>query len=110
MEPLSSYQQFLIVGFHGYESCTRCLATATLEHIFPKTFRPFGHNSTFLPAYTLPYTYTIKQNWEMKLYHSRKDSYADTYIHFYIYKWVPRAVNKGVYNKIKYETNNIFKL
>jgi hypothetical protein len=33
-EPLPSYQQFPIVGFRGYESCTRCLATARLEHIY----------------------------------------------------------------------------
>jgi hypothetical protein len=28
--------------------------------IFPHIFRPFGQNATFLPAYTLPYTYTIR--------------------------------------------------
>jgi hypothetical protein len=42
-EPLPSYEQFLIVGFRGYESCTRCLATARLEHIyFLKYFGPLG--------------------------------------------------------------------
>jgi hypothetical protein len=55
-EPLPSYQQFLSVGFRGYESCTHCLATARLEHTFPQLFQPFGQNATFLPTYTLPYT------------------------------------------------------
>jgi hypothetical protein len=34
IEPLPSYQQFLIVGFCGYESCTPCLAMARLEHTY----------------------------------------------------------------------------
>jgi hypothetical protein len=42
-EPLPSYQQFFIVGFRGYESCTRYLATAKLKHIyFLKYFGPLG--------------------------------------------------------------------
>jgi hypothetical protein len=33
-EPLPSYQQFLTVGVRGYESSTRCLAMARLEHTY----------------------------------------------------------------------------
>jgi hypothetical protein len=29
-------------------------------YIFPQIFGPFGQNAIFLPAYTLPYTYTIR--------------------------------------------------
>jgi hypothetical protein len=29
-------------------------------YTFPQIFRPFVQNATFLPAYTLPYTYTIR--------------------------------------------------
>jgi hypothetical protein len=29
-------------------------------YIFPQIFPPFEQNATFLPAYTLPYTYTIR--------------------------------------------------
>jgi hypothetical protein len=47
-EPLPSYQQFLIVAFHGYESCTRCLATAKLEHTyFIRYFGPLGRMPHF---------------------------------------------------------------
>jgi hypothetical protein len=59
MEPLSSYQQFLIVGFHGYEKCTRCLAMPRLEHtyIYPflhRYFGPLGRMPRFqaLPKYS----------------------------------------------------------
>jgi hypothetical protein len=88
-EPLPSYQQFLIVGFRGYESCTRCLATARLEHTYLlRYFGPFGQNVTFLPAYTLPYTYSIRKKREMKLYHSRKDSYAGAYTHTHTHTYI----------------------
>jgi hypothetical protein len=56
--------------------------------IFPQIFRPFGQNATFLLAYTLPYTYTVRSKREMKLYHSRKDSNAGTYIHTYIHLYI----------------------
>jgi hypothetical protein len=47
-EPLPSYQQFLIVGFCGYESCTRCLATASLKHTyFLRYFGPLGRMPHF---------------------------------------------------------------
>jgi hypothetical protein len=42
-EPLPSYQQFHIVGFRGYKSCTRCLATTRLERTyFLRCFGPLG--------------------------------------------------------------------
>jgi hypothetical protein len=34
MEPLPSYQQFLIVGFRGYELCARCLAMSRLAYTY----------------------------------------------------------------------------
>jgi hypothetical protein len=51
-EPLPSYQQLLIAGFRGYESCTRCLAMNRLEHtyIYPfflRYFGPFGRMPHF---------------------------------------------------------------
>jgi hypothetical protein len=47
-EPLPSYQQFLIVGFRGYELCPRCLATARLEHAyFLRYFGPLGRTPRF---------------------------------------------------------------
>jgi hypothetical protein len=49
-------------------------------YILPQIFRPFGQNATFLPAYTLPYTYAIREKIEMKLYHSGRDSYIYIYI------------------------------
>jgi hypothetical protein len=86
MEPLPSYQQFLIISFRGYESCTRCLAMLRLEHtyiyqFFIRYFGPLGRMPHFFLAYTLPYT--IRKNKEMKLYHSPKDSYARTYKHIH---------------------------
>jgi hypothetical protein len=42
-EPFPSYQQFLIVVFRGYKSCTRCLAMARLEHTY--FLRYFGPRS-----------------------------------------------------------------
>jgi hypothetical protein len=48
MEPLPSYQQFLNVGFRGYESCTCCLAMARLEHTyFLRYFGPLGRMPHF---------------------------------------------------------------
>jgi hypothetical protein len=42
-ELLPSDQQFLTVGSRGCESCTRCLATARLEHTyFLRYFGPLG--------------------------------------------------------------------
>jgi hypothetical protein len=47
-EPLPSYQQFLIVGFRGYESCTLCLAKARLEDTyFLRYFGPLGRMPLF---------------------------------------------------------------
>jgi hypothetical protein len=70
-------------------------------YIFPQIFRPFGQNATFFPAYTLPYTYTIRKTREMKLYHSRKDSYAGTYtyIHSLLYTTQIKSIEakKDVY-------------
>jgi hypothetical protein len=86
MEPLPSYQQLLIVDFPriwamwplpGNGQAGTC--------IFSQIFRPFGQNATFLPAYTLPYTYTIRWEREVKLYHSWEDSYAGTYTHINIH-------------------------
>jgi hypothetical protein len=58
-EPLPTYQQFLIVGFHGYESCTRCLATARLEHTYIlRYFGPFG----WMPYFSLLTLFLILNN------------------------------------------------
>jgi hypothetical protein len=47
-EPLHSQQQFLIVGFRGYESYIRCLATARLEHTYIlKYFGPLSRMPHF---------------------------------------------------------------
>jgi hypothetical protein len=47
-EPLPRYQQFLIVGFRGYESCTRCVAMPRLEHTyFLGYFGPMGRMPHF---------------------------------------------------------------
>jgi hypothetical protein len=47
-EHLPSYEQLLFVGLRGYESCTRCLATASLEHTyFLRYFGPLGRMSHF---------------------------------------------------------------
>jgi hypothetical protein len=59
-EPLPSYQQFLIFGFCGRVMCPLPGDGQAGTYIFPQIFRPFGQNATFLPAYALPYTYTIR--------------------------------------------------
>jgi hypothetical protein len=59
-EPLPSYQQFLIVGFCGWGMYPLPGNGQAGTYIFSEIFRPFVQNVTFLPAYTLPYTYTIR--------------------------------------------------
>jgi hypothetical protein len=84
-------------------------------YIFPQIFRPFGQNVTFLPAYTLPYTYTIKESREMKLYHSPKDSYPGTYAHTYIHFYIDRFRNikPSTFNmsrNLKKQISKLFKI
>jgi hypothetical protein len=86
-EPLPSYQQFLIAGFRGYESCTCCLATVKLEHTyFLRYFGPLGR----MPHFSLLIIFLIfiqsGKKREMELYHSRKDNYAgNAHIHTFTF-------------------------
>jgi hypothetical protein len=94
-EPLPSYQQFLIVGFRGYESCTRCLATAKLEHTyFLRYFGPSGripHFSLLILFLTLiqsgkrgKWNYTIHRKIVMPE-HTHIHSLLYSLIYIYIY-------------------------
>jgi hypothetical protein len=56
-------------------------------YIFSHIFRPFWQNAIFITAYTLPFIKSGKSG-EMKLYHSRKDSYAGTYTHIHTYSFI----------------------
>jgi hypothetical protein len=90
MEPLPSYQQFLIVGFGGYESCTRCLATARLEHTyFLRYFGSLGRMTHFslLILFLILIQSGKKGKWSYTI-HGKivmpEHTYTHTYIHFYI--------------------------
>jgi hypothetical protein len=85
-EPLSSYLQFLIVGLRGYEPCTRCLATARLEHAyFLIYFGPMGrmpHLSRLILIQS-----GKRGKWNYTLHGKRvmpEHTHIQTYIHFYI--------------------------
>jgi hypothetical protein len=85
-EPLPSYQQFLIVGFRGYESCTRCLATARLERTyFLRYFCPLGR----MPHFSLLVLFLIliqsakRGKWNYTI-HRKIVMPEHTYLHFYI--------------------------
>jgi hypothetical protein len=98
MEPLPSYQQFPIVDFRGYESCTRCLAMPRLEHIyiypfFFRYFGPFGRMSHF----SLPILFLIQSGkrgkWNYTI-HRKIVTPEHTHIHsFYIDAGNPDSSN-----------------
>jgi hypothetical protein len=86
----------------------------TGTYIFSQTFQPFGQNATFLPAYTLPYTYTMRQKRELKLYHSRKDSYArtHTHIHSLLYRLILKSYKTNTHKlkllwRLNLQTENL---
>jgi hypothetical protein len=89
-ELLPSYQQFLIVGLLGYESCTRCLATAKLEHTyFLGCFGPLGRMPHF--SLLILFLILIQSGKRRKLNYvihrkivMSEHAYIYTYIHFYI--------------------------
>jgi hypothetical protein len=94
-KPLPSYQQFLIVGFRGYESCTRCLAMPRLEHtyIYPFLLRYFGPLGR-MPPFSLLMLFLIliqagkrrKLNYTIHRKIVRPEhTYIRTYIHTYIH-------------------------
>jgi hypothetical protein len=61
-------------------------------NIFPQICRTIGQNATFLPATLFLILTQYGKIREVKLYHSRKDSYAGTYTHTFIHFYVERCV------------------
>jgi hypothetical protein len=86
-EPLPSYQQFLIVGFRWYESCTRCLATAKLEHTyFLRYFGLLGRMPHFsqLILFLILIQSGKRGKWNYTI-HGKIVMPKHTYIHTYIH-------------------------
>jgi hypothetical protein len=89
-----------LLVFRGYESCTRCLAIARLEHTyFLRYFGPLGRMSHFsrLVLFLIfiqsdkigKWNYTIHRKIVMSEHtytytHTHTYTYIHTYIHFYI--------------------------
>jgi hypothetical protein len=91
-EPLPSYQQFPIVGFRGYESCTRCLATARLDHTyFLRYFGPLGRMSRFsmLILFLILIQSGKRGKWNYTI-HRKIVMPEHTYIHAYIHSLLYR--------------------
>jgi hypothetical protein len=93
-EPLPSYQQFLIVCFHGYESRTHCLATARLEHTY--FLRYFGRLGR-MPHFFLLILFVIfiqsdkRGKWNYTIHRKivmPKHTHTHTYIHIYIHTYI----------------------
>jgi hypothetical protein len=86
-EQLPRYQQFLIVGFRGYESCTRCLALARLEYTyFLRHFGPLGR----MPHFSLLMLFLIlieigKRGKLNSTIHGKIVMPEDTHIQIYIH-------------------------